>query len=188
MKTIVCAECGAEVERKGGEDGEPELIWMVRTSVPFTFAYSKNAMWRHGGGHVYLRAESKAAREELTLALRAALRGRSVVEGRVWLDILVQKEGSRGDAINVLDTVADVVKEVIGIDDNMFSIRRLDWQIVKQNPQLIVGIGQEYTEPHRFCSYCGIGKRTDEFHNKKNGVNRVCKQCSSEYRKYRKRG
>ena len=166
------------------EEG-PDLIWLVRVAVPFTYAYSKNATWRNNGkGHVYLRNEAKAAREALTWEIKSALKGRRVAHNRLWLDIFVDKPDHRGDAINVQSTVADAVQDATGLDDRWYSVRRIDWAVTKKEPRLMVGIGQDSEEDVCVCSHCGqvlplsaFGKGTSKL-----GVNRACKECQAAAR------
>lgn len=164
-------------------NADVHLIWQVRVSVPFDFGFSKNAIWRHGkGGHVYLREDSKRLRDNLQRRIKEAVSQEDAVSAKVWVDILVQKPGHRGDAINVIDTVCDAIKKALAIDDNWFSIRRLDWEIVKENPMLFVGVGQETNIPHGACSYCGRLKPLAENFGKrkhtKSGYTSVCWACS----------
>lgn len=108
------------------------LQWLVKVSVPFSYSASKNHIWSYAGrGHVFKRQESRAMEDEIIFLLKNALRGKKVFKNKVWLDIYVQKPNHRGDAINVVDLVADAVKKAIEIDDRWFSIRRVDWQIVR---------------------------------------------------------
>lgn len=136
---------------------DPDLARLVRVAVPFSWGYSKNAIYSLGArrGHIFQRAESRALRTALTLLIRQAARGEPFFKGKVWLDIFVQKPNNKGDAVNVVDTVCDAVKDAIGIDDRYFSIRRLDWQITKVSPKIFIGVGQEITEEHFGCTYCG---------------------------------
>lgn len=136
-----------------------DLAWLHRISLPFSYALSKNAVWSMaaGGGHVFMRKRASRAREAVRLALAEALReqGTKPVEAKVYIDLFVQKPNHKGDAINVIDSVCDGVKEAIGVDDRWFSIRGLDWEIVKDDPRIFVGVGQVATEHHRACSTCG---------------------------------
>jgi hypothetical protein len=160
-----------------GWSAEPDLAWMVRVSHPFDYGMSKNAIYRMGQkGHVSLREESRSLRHALAMELRVALGVRRAVEGKLWIDILVQKPNHKGDAVNVVDTVCDAIKMVVGIDDRWYSIRRLDWEVVKVNPRIFVGVGQEVTEPHRVCSTCGRIQPHSEFWGKKR-LGRECKHC-----------
>ena len=159
-----------------------ELVWSVRVAVPFTFAFSKNAMWRNVGvGHVILRKESSRARANLAAKIRAAFHGTKIAHNRLWLDILVEKPTQRGDAINVLDLVADAIQDATGLDDRWYSIRRIDWIITKKEPRLFVGIGQEAVGDVIACSYCGQLLPLEAFgansHNPF-GKSRTCRECS----------
>lgn len=158
------------------------LVWHARVGVPFEYGFSKNAIFRNiPTGHVHLRQESNALRANLVARLSNALRVMKPVERRTWIDILVQKPNHRGDAVNVVDTVCDAVKVATGVDDRWFSIRRLDWEVVKKNPMLYVGVGQDDQVQQRVCSYCGQVLDMDQFGpHKQNrcGKSRVCRSCS----------
>lgn len=151
---------------------------VFRFSVPFDQNYSKNAIWRTGRrGHVYIREEVNALREEIGWKVK-----RSGVKwgiNKVWLDILVQKPSMRGDAINVLDTIADGIKLGMDLDDNWFCVRRLDWEIVKKDPKIFIGIAQENKDVY-YCSHCGIPQPLSNFtkskHNKF-GISTSCREC-----------
>ena len=88
--------------------------------------------------------------------VRQSLEGISVVQNKVWIDILAQKPNHKGDAINVVDLVCDAIQEGCGVDDRWFCIRHLDWEIVKSNPRLFIGIGQASDVPVQVCSSCGV--------------------------------
>ena len=110
--------------------------------------------------------------------LREATKGIMVYRNKVWIDIFVQKPDHRGDAINFLDLIADAIKEAIGIDDRWFSIRRIDWQIVKEKPRIFIGIGQDEQDlfDAKICSYCGRILPEKCFGKSK----RECRECTSE--------
>lgn len=75
----------------------------------------------------------------------------------------------------------DAVQEATGLDDRWYSVRRLDWRIVKLNPKIYVGIGQETTEDALACSYCGRVLPLESFgRNAANplGRSRTCRECS----------
>jgi hypothetical protein len=158
----------------------PAIRRQVRVVVPFDYRWSKNAIhsMAYGNmGHVWVRKEANAMRDELTWELRGT---GPWYQGPVWLDIFVEKPNQKGDAINVLELVADGVKEGIGVDDRWFSIKRLDWAIVKEEPRLYVGVGQAIEEDHQACSYCGAIKPLVEFarnRSTKNGRARRCLGC-----------
>jgi len=172
------------------DPGGPDLLWQVRVAVPFSYAASKNHIYAlRKTGHVALRRESRAKRDEIILLIKTSLRSHRVVHNKVWIDILVQKPNHRGDAVNIIDLVCDALKDAIGIDDRWFCIRRLDWEVVKKDPQLFIGIGQDSDTDCRVCSYCGQIKELSEFSaNKHNslGVGRECRQCRREGRRLRK--
>ena len=161
---------------------EPDLAVHVRVAMPFDYLMSKNALWNIGRGHhVYIRKESALLSIVLQNIIRSASRDRVWKQRKIYLDIFVQKPNNKGDAINVLDFVADAVKKAIGVDDRWFCLRRLDWQIVKENPRLYVGIGQEEGEDQIACSFCGRILTLDNFWKdkaEKMGVSRECKECS----------
>jgi hypothetical protein len=172
---------GATAARCIGWMDEIDLLWLVRFSVPFSYATSKNHIYASTPkGHRFMRTESRAAMDEITLRLRSELAGIKVVHNKVWLDILVQKTNHRGDAVNVIDLVCDGVKKAIPVDDRWFSIRRLDWEVVKANPRIFIGVGQEDVEDSQVCSYCGRILPFSKFGVKKHnrfGIARECKDC-----------
>jgi hypothetical protein len=179
----------AERSISTADQWEPErqvpLLWRVEVRVPFDKSWSKNAMLRSGkDGDVFLRTAHKDLRGKLGLIVAAeiAKRGVRVVHHKVWLDILVQKSSHKSDAINVLDGIADSLKVALGVDDNWFCVRRLDWEVVKRDPVVIIGIGQETDQHHRICSHCGrclllsaFPTRNGDPHHCKQ---RVCAECN----------
>lgn len=162
---------------------DPELSWIVRVAMPFSYAASKNSVWGFSTkGHVWKRREGNAYRGQLTTLIRSQIAsgGIKVKQARLWVDVLVQKSNHKGDAVNVVDLVCDAIKDAIDLDDRWYSIRRLDWQIIKHDPQLFVGIGQEVTEDLQACSTCGRLLTYDKFgrnKSKENGIARVCLEC-----------
>jgi hypothetical protein len=167
----------------------PYLKWLVRVAVPFGWELSKNHIYAlTGDGHVALRQESNQMRGLIATLLRRALAeaGVNVVQNKVWLDIFVQKPNHKGDAVNVIDLVCDAVKDAIGLDDRWFCIRRLDWEIVKENGRVFIGVGQEDVENVQVCSYCGqlLPLTTfTKYRSRKLGVGRECKECRALGRK-----
>jgi hypothetical protein len=136
---------------------EPDIQRVVRTAFPFTWGFSKNRIYSLGPkyGHVFIREEGRQLRHAVGLQIKRAMGDMKFYKGKVWLDIMVQKPDNKGDAVNVVDTICDIVKHAIGIDDRYFSIRRLDWEIVKTKPMIFIGIGQEIGSDHFVCAYCG---------------------------------
>lgn len=159
----------------------PSLAWVVRVSVPFTYAASKNSRHGYGAKKVWTNKDSRQFRDSLALAMRAALRGSGtpVVNGKLWVEIFVQKPDHRGDAVNVIDVVCDAIQDATGLNDRWYSLKRVDWQVVKNNPMLIVGVGQEHTEPRDLCSYCGLEKPATDFvtSGAKRSKARLCASC-----------
>lgn len=160
---------------------EPDLVSLVRLAVPYSKSFSKNAMWSMASqGHVFVRAEIMALRESIADRLNTT---GPWYDGKVWIDLFIEKPNARSDAINVVDTICDAIKDGIGIDDRWFSIRRLDWSIVKDDPQVYIGVGQEVTEHHRACSHCGsvLPATLEHFSRARSlphGVSRACKRCT----------
>ena len=151
---------------------EINYLWKVCVCYPFTFALSKNCLHRFGGGRVYTNPVARAAQAGLIMVLRNSFNSGTTkikpVQGKVWIRIFVEKPSMRGDAINVIDTICDAIKQVIGVDDNWFCIESLDWAISKKDPHVLIEIGQETFEPERPCQACGviskeIALRTDPF-------------------------
>jgi hypothetical protein len=158
------------------------LEWFTQIAVPFSYASSKNHIYKMTGTHITLREESRAYRQAISLELKSVMRGVQVVQNKVWLSILVQKPDHRGDAVNVVDLVCDAVKDAIGVDDRWFSIKQLDWEICKTNPRLFIGVGQEAGEPVQACSSCGRLLPFDRFGKKssaKEQIDRNCSDCRS---------
>lgn len=154
-----------------------QFLQVVRVVVPFDYAASKNAIWRTGrGGHVYARKEAIGIRENL--AAHIHMTHAAWVEAKIWIDIFVEKPNHRGDAINVVDLVCDAVKDATGVDDRWYSIRRLDWAIVKREPRIYVGICQEASEPQRVCSYCGRILPLLSFSKNRSGPGGFSRQCA----------
>lgn len=160
-----------------------ELQWSVRVRIPFSWSGSKNALYTlRRKGHIALRREASDYRWALILALKSALRGHKVVQNKLWIDIFVEKSNHKGDAANFVDTICDAVKVATGLDDRWFSIRRVDWAINKDDPQLMVAIGQEDVVDCQCCSYCGRILPFEKFNKNrttKSGYCRVCVDCGT---------
>jgi hypothetical protein len=159
----------------------PDLLWLIRVSVPFSYAASKNHIWtQRQRDPVARRADSRAFRANLTAVLKAAVGDRRIAQNKLWIDIKAQKPNHKGDAVNMVDLVCDAVKDATKLDDRWYSLRMVDWEIVKGEPLLFVGIGQESDDDLQVCSSCGIAQLLAEFaKNRSNraGVARVCHGC-----------
>ncbi len=122
---------------------------------------------------MYIRKEIAKTKDDLIFQIKCAIGDRKFHKGKVWIDLLVEKPNNKGDAINVLDTICDCIKIAIGIDDRYFSIRRLDWDIIKTDPKIFIGIGQEITEENFACTYCGLLKSIKQISSNR----RTCLDC-----------
>lgn len=186
-KKSIAIETGAEISRQEKksifwiDDVDDTVNTQIRVAVPFMYGFSKNATWSYSRkGHVFLRKEQKQLRNLLISKILESSHDINWYEDKVWIDIFVQKPNHRGDAINVVDAVCDAVKEAIDVDDRWFSIKKLDWQITKEEPMLYVGIGQNQEGHKRICSLCGRIMTLDKFYKDKSdklGVSRECKEC-----------
>jgi hypothetical protein len=160
---------------------DPTFANYIAVEIPFSYLLSKNAIYGQGiGGHKFIREGVRGRREMLTLLVRSAAAG-VFVDGPIDLALHVEKPNARGDAINVLTTVADAVVDGLGVDDRWFGITCVTWSVVKIEPRVLLGIGQRVTEPHRVCSYCGgIWPMTDFQLNRSglHGRGRKCRHCS----------
>ena len=163
------------------DESIPGLAWTLRVLVPFSYSASKN--YRHAlgrGRRFYTPRQAKQKRVEITTAIREGLGHQKVAHNKLWIDLLVQKPDHRGDAINVIDVVCDAIEAAVGINDRWFCIRRLDWEIAKEDPQLMIGIGQETTDDAQVCSYCGQIKPLSAFNKDRSqalGVTHDCREC-----------
>lgn len=168
-------------------DDETTMAWVRKVCVPFSYAVSKNHAYSvNAGGARFLRRETKGVRKAIAEAVWAATRDVKPVQAKLWIDIIVQKPNHRGDAVNVVDIVCDAIKDALPVDDRWYAIRRLDWQIVKNSPDFLIGIGQEATEDMRVCSYCGRVLPLCEFVKNRGmagGRSRSCMDCHNESRR-----
>lgn len=168
-------------------DGD-EIHHQIRIIVPYDKGFSKNAIWSMGAkqGHVYIRKDIRSLKDSLLILLKQACKDHEWFEGKVWIDIFVEKPDARSDAINVLDTICDAIKEAIKIDDRWFGVRRIDWSIVKDHPRIFIGVGQSVSEHHRACSTCGtIKPLSTGFGSNTSGrlsKARECLECGSAIR------
>jgi hypothetical protein len=180
-------QVSAETARESLSGGELFLAddgWMCGFKVPFTIAASKNHVWSMAGngGHVFKRQQSRQFQDVVAHKVKAACRGLTVFQNKIWIDLFVQKPHNKADAINVVDLVCDGIKVGLGIDDRWFCIRQLDWEIAKTDPQIFIKIFQRDTFDAIACSHCGRILGLENFRKKKGtklGTDRVCKECHS---------
>lgn len=163
----------------------------IALKIPFDINFSKNALWRGiGRGHVFIRKEVKDVKNNLIAEITKFMKEGNITfkQNKVYVSLYVAKPNARSDAINLIDSIMDSIKEAIGVDDRWFCIERLDWTIVKENPFIFVSIGQK-DEELQVCSYCGRLLPFSNFgikSNTKQGISRECKQCLSLARKLHK--
>lgn len=166
---------------------QPEPVRLLRLTIPFTWRWSKNALWSYANrsGHVFLRREIRDLRDGLALRIKAASRDEKWFQGKIWIGLHVEKPEHKGDAVNLLDTICDAVKRGIGIDDRWFCVRYIDWSIVKRDPKIRIEISQEMSVDFQACSYCGLVLTLDHFNKASGrplGVGRECKACRGRLR------
>ena len=122
----------------------PNAARSFRFEIPFVKSISKNRVFfaGMGQGHPIMKRRGSADKVQSAIALVVSAKVGNVPwpKQKTWLDIIVQKPNHRSDALNVIDTLADGIKEGIGIDDRWFSISLLDWEIVKENPMILVQV------------------------------------------------
>lgn len=161
----------------------PEMAWYRRVAVPFSWAGSKNHIWANTArGHVYMREESSFMRHNLTKKIVDAVEGVKIAQNKLWVDMFIQKPVARGDAVNFVDLVCDAVKDGLLLDDRWFSLRQVDWQIVKTDPHIFVGVGQETVVDVQACSSCGRFLTFEKFQRNKartNGIGLNCRECQA---------
>lgn len=155
--------------------------WCVKFSFPYSWAASKNRSFRiAASGRPFKIKELKQYQDALALCVASAVRGQKVYKNKIWVEFFVQKPSHKSDAINIVDTVCDAIKIGLGVDDRWFSIKQLDWQITKTDPQIYISIYQRDPYDASACSWCGeILPLTafKEAKSAKSGISSVCAEC-----------
>lgn len=168
-----------------------QMQWFREVQVPFLYAGSKNHMSAMSNrGHVFMRKESREYKQAIALDVAKAVAGVNAQINKVWIWLLIQKPNHRGDAVNLLDLVIDSIKHAVGVDDRWFSIGGVDWEVIKREPMIHIGVGQFDTTPSRVCSYCGLLLPLAEFVKNKGGTDgysRSCFQCHRDSQSERSR-
>lgn len=151
--------------------------------IPWSNKLSKNARMSFNRTHKHARPFIVQQVRQLQKNLSDEFRNTGPwYEAKVWLDIHVEMETRKSDAINIIDTVADAVKNGIGVDDKWFSIHRLDWSINKIDPVVTITVFQDSDGHKRFCSKCNLlypltpenfGIRRSDVH----GLDTICRAC-----------
>lgn len=176
---------GKDISENTKSEKEKEYIGNnaeIKISIPFTGDISKNTILGRGefGKRVFMKQSAKEKRQEIAwLCKEAMLKNNAVFyDGKVYLDIFVQKPtAGSGDAINVLDLVADAVQDGIGVNDKWFCVKSIDWEIKKENPRIYIQVIQEVDRPHQICTYCGVARPVEHFTKIKNGFSKDCLFC-----------
>lgn len=159
-----------------------DASWFVSLKIPFSIAASKNYIWgmARGGGHIFKRQESRSYQAIIEAKVRSSIKDVKIFNNKVWIDLFVQKPNHKSDAINVISVICDGIKRGLDLDDRWFCIRRVDWEIAKENPQIFISISQDEAFDVCACSHCGRLLTFDQFNKKKGnalGVDRVCRDC-----------
>jgi hypothetical protein len=166
-------------------EGDTFIGKYVTISIPYTSAVSKNRVPGYSSAtkKTFYQRESRQIRESVGLLLKSEMNrtGITFVEDKIWISILVQKRFiGHIDAVNAVDLVCDAVKDVIGVDDKWFSIKLVDWEIKKTNPQITIEVGQADDIPKKVCTSCGrILNKTlfRPYPSNTDGLSRVCEEC-----------
>lgn len=117
----------------------------VLVSFPFDSNLSKNKA--HGTtktGKWYTKADHRKLKEELLKILTHACKEHEWKKEKYWIALHVQKPSNRGDAINYLDAIADVVKHAVGIDDNYMEVEAITYEVIRNgtNNKIYISIAQ----------------------------------------------
>lgn len=164
------------------DEGPPTLLWHITIALPYSSHFSKNKLLGRTRSGIYMRREARDAQATIVDIFAAELyrAGRVVVQAKLWVDIFVQKPNHYSDAVNLVDTVCDALKVATKLDDRWFSIRRLDWEVVTDDPFVYVGIGQDTDESHGICQYCKRFLPLSEFRKStrtRDGTTGRCVEC-----------
>lgn len=157
----------------------------VSVVLPFTWKLSKNyKLGRARNGRVYMPKDVREAMDDLKARVREATADQGWLDAKTWIRIFVEMPNRNGDAINFIESVADAVKDAIGIDDNWYSVE-LDWSLNREAPKLHITISQDASEHMRFCTRCGKEKPLTEFvklarNVRQRGYDYICRQCARE--------
>lgn len=164
---------------------EINLINYIQVELPYSSFLSKNKMGFARRGNMiahYKLKETCELQDQIVLLIQS--QKPKFVQGKVWVEILVQKPQLRGDAANYVDRICDAIQTAIGINDSWFSLKMVDWQIVRKDPKIVIGIGQEMTEEMKGCTMCGRVLPINPYFIKPTKPNSkphlTCKSCRSK--------
>lgn len=126
------------------DETEAKVTHRVLVSIPFDYNYSKNKIeGRTRSGKTYPLKEHQQLREYLTKVLTEACAGIEWKKQKYYVSYYAQKPSNRGDAINFLEAFADVIKKVIGVDDNYLVVDKIDFEVVRNgNNKIFISISQ----------------------------------------------
>lgn len=111
---------------------ETNFSRQVLVTIPFDYNYSKNKIeGRTKSGKTYPLKEHWQLREYLTRVLTEACAGIVWEKRKYYVSYYAQKPSNRGDVINFLEAFADVIKKVIGVDDNYLCVHDIDFEVVR---------------------------------------------------------
>ena len=80
----------------------------------------------------------------MTRVLTEACAGIEWKKQKYYVSYYCQKPSYRGDAINFLEAFADVIKKVIGVDDNYLVVEDIDFEVIKNGAdnRIFISISQ----------------------------------------------
>lgn len=116
---------------------------LATVECSYSSALSKNArLAKSFRGKIYIKPEAKSAERTLLRELTKGLKGVTLRQDKVWIDVTVYKTRTNTDAVNFIDAICDVLKVVIKVDDRYFCIKSWDYEIDRINPRMILKLYQ----------------------------------------------
>jgi Holliday junction resolvase RusA-like endonuclease len=114
----------------------------LSVAIPFDWGWSKNKMWKQkrGGGY-YMNPDTTDLYNFLFYKIRSSKIPSFKAKEKIYISIYAELENHRGDALNLVDTICDAVKQAILVDDRWFAIKSLDWEI-KKSGKIFIDIEQ----------------------------------------------
>lgn len=136
-----------------------EFKQVFKIELPFLSHLLKNQYKKFSKNHVFISKESRDAGNLVSLKIKSELNKQKIkfFHNKISIALHIQKPSTASDAINFLDSFADIIKKVLKIDDKWFEIHALTWAVVKTEPKIILYICQDVA--HSFdaviCKFCG---------------------------------
>ncbi len=155
----------------------PERIGVTaleRFIISWDAGLSKNELYGRKPGAIFLRDRARKLKQAIISMVVLKTGGRWPV-GKIWVDIIVQKDSQKADAVNVVDILCDAIKDGIGVDDKWFSLGLVDWEVSKIAPKIVFQIYRYHSEPKRVCYSCGEVRDASEFWKRSAGG--MCLRC-----------